>query len=306
VDKLWLVLKVNVNTFVSFICRYSGCYDTAGQSTNPTSLLLPVSQSLSAIASLTKSNSKFDIKASSSFLRRKDGERDTNRDSIAVVEDNRVELERLVEKINSDLTSAQKASLEKEPINRASSIELFLSSTAQPVKLPPKKSSNTILEEKTMPQQVDNGRHESSDQYSSSSPNHVVNPPSHDQNHADQLHGPSGHHAQTSLMSNVCTQNSTVTCTISDVKTLEILLTEDIKDAPVTDLDADNNGATPSAKIEITMNANNVKSNGILDRHISPDVDSKPTLSVDAESSANESAHSDVPDATHKGNDNSC
>ena len=109
---------------------------------------LAVSHSLSAISSLTKSSGKFDLKSSSTFLSKGDGERDTNRDSIAVVEDNRVELERLVEQINSDLSSAQKAKDAEEEIKRTrkvstSSIERFLSSTAQPI-IPPKNSSQHL------------------------------------------------------------------------------------------------------------------------------------------------------------------
>ena len=114
--------------------RYSGSYDTdALQLTHqrgnngggvisvpPTTL--SISNSLSAISSLTNpavktttGAAKFDLTASTSAFLTGSREGGSNRDSIAVVEDNRQELERLVEQINSDLTSAQQQNAELSP-----------------------------------------------------------------------------------------------------------------------------------------------------------------------------------------------
>ncbi|XP_067944767.1 band 4.1-like protein 5 [Watersipora subatra] len=134
-------LKIPSASQVTLESRYSGCYETAPEAPSTEKKPLEVSNSLSAISLLNTSSNKFDLKTSTRFLPRVDGERDTNRDSLAVVEDNRVELERLVEQINSDLSSAQKAKEEEEENKRkrnvsTSSIERFLTSTAQPL-IPP-------------------------------------------------------------------------------------------------------------------------------------------------------------------------
>lgn len=125
----------------SILVRYSGSYETHnGQTVQPTASVHP-SSSLTAISSITKPSSLYDLKSHSSLMASDatDGaasqvNRNPNRDSMAQVEDNRVELERLVEKINQDLTSAKQATEKRSPMDDAkyrASIEVFLASSPQ-------------------------------------------------------------------------------------------------------------------------------------------------------------------------------
>ena len=158
------------------------------------STFLP-SRSLTTIPSLIKPSSLYDLKAadtSATNSNSQDG-RPTHRDSLALVEDNRAELERLVEKINQDLTSAQIAAASQSPIDEAkerSSIQSFISSSGM-------------------------------------------------------IHTPS--ESQTALVKEAAGA-------VSDDETLALILSAEVKDTPVTDLD---NEAEDQAAKTMTSENNN-------------------------------------------------
>ena len=204
-----------------------------------------MSHSLSAIASLSKSNGRFDLKSSRTFLPTQDGDRASNRDSIAVVEDNKVELERLVEQINSDLTSAKRDKMEEDKNDsgsRPSAIELFLSSTAQPIKVNnPAQTSNQhapqgLLANQQMRQEEFTKKHSPQENLSNQH-NHSISGQEKQSLVAttatSQFSGMD--HVNHSATNKLCPPEASYA--VSDDETLEILLTEDVNDTPVTDLD---------------------------------------------------------------------
>lgn len=287
----------------SYFIRYSGCYDTSAQPTIPEKTPLTVSNSLSAISALTTSTGKFDLKSASSFLGKTDDDRDTTRDSIAVVEDNRVELERLVEQINSDLTTAAQHSQPTEGTNgtrmrnvSTSSIERFLTSTSVPL-IPPKQPQNS--QHLQIPQlqlgqpvpSADQDKEVSKQQLHPRSTSELPSKQSETNTQPSSLHRSAYQSKEVTPSAKTPTENSkpnllesmqepTITYTISGDEALEVALTESVKNTAITNGEEHQSNMTLVLKAEVGPVAHDLTVNDILDT-VGPNADDTLALELD-------------------------